>query len=352
MSVAVRVDQDRADGMLGASDAAAALGLDPYTAPITVWRRLRGLEVDDTKPDFVREAAEWGSALEPIVRGKYALTSGMAVLVPTSSVVMDGWLRCTPDGFAIRPTKTDDHLVEAGQVYEWNNAADRTERLTWQDRAILHARAAGELGLYEGKTASLYKRDEWAVGVPAVYEIQCRVQMAVTKLPWCDVRCLVGGQTYVAPVRLERDAALEDRILTDLRAFWGLVQSGTEPGPDHTKAFAAHVSEKMRPSKVSLDVRQDDELAQVVQYWLAQRKKASQAKEEADAAKNDLLLRLSAAGATGIQLANGAKITAYRAGGRTDWKGVAISLGCSSAPEAYKTPGKTWTLRAPGDEDE
>ena len=40
-----RSDQTRAGGaLIGASDAAAALGLDSYRSPLSVWRRLRGLD--------------------------------------------------------------------------------------------------------------------------------------------------------------------------------------------------------------------------------------------------------------------------------------------------------------------
>lgn len=336
MTIALPVEQTRAEGLLGASEAAAALGLDKYTSPLTIWRRKRGLDSSDELPEAVREAAEWGQALEPVVRGKYALLVQRGIVVPVMSVVMDDWLRATPDGYVMK--------VGTCVVGVMDDERDR--------RAPGYV-AGNADGLYQGKTASAWLRDEWEGGIPAKYEVQVRVEMAVTNLPWCDVCCLLGGQRFIGPIRVERDAALEDRILTDLRAFWALVQSGKEPSPDHTAAWRAHVSEKMRPSKVVLPA--DDELAELVTYWTAQRRKAKKAQEEADAAKNDLLLRLSAAGATAIEMPDGSRVAAYKVGGRTDYKAYAAAhLPCTKEDLApYKSEGKTWTLRAPsGDDDE
>jgi hypothetical protein len=155
----------------------------------------------------------------------------------------------------------------------------------------------------------------------------------------------------VGPLRIERDLAIEDRILTDLRAFWTMVQEGREPSPDHTAAWREHVSEKMRPTKVVMQA--DDEMRELVEFWLAQRRKRKKAQEEEDAAKTDILLRMSAAGATGIQLDAETKVSAYAVGGRTDWKAYALSLGgAAKPPDRFKSEGKTWTILAPKEDDE
>lgn len=330
--IALQVDQTRTEGMLGASEAAAALGIDKYTSPLTVWKRLRGLPTDEARSPALDEAAEWGQALEPVVRGKYALKVQRGLVVPVNSTVKDGWLRCTPDGFVMKEGTSvvgvmDDERDRRSPGYVAGNAE----------------------GLYQGKTASAWLRDEWEGGIPAKYEVQVRVEMAVTDLPWCDVCCLLGGQRFIGPVRIERDMAIEDRILTDLRAFWQMVKDGREPSPDHTAAWRAHVSEKMRPTKVTMTA--DGELREIVDYWLEQRRKRKKYQEEEDAAKNDLLLRLAAAGATAIDLGGDRKVTAYKVGGRTDYKGWATELaGKAAVPAKFKAEGKTWSLRAPSDD--
>jgi len=334
--IAVPVHQTRAEGTLGASDAACALGLDRYRSPIALWRQLRGLDTgEEEKPAAVREAAEWGQALEPIVRGKYALTVRRDIVVPFTSTVLDGWIRATPDGFVLRGESASPHVIDTRDIVR---GADDFGDLDQPTDGILQC-----------KTASAWKRDEWEAGAPAAYEIQCRVEMAVCDLPWDDLCCLLGGQRFIGPIRIERDAALEDRILTSLRAFWELVTSGREPSPDHTADWRRHVSEKMRPTKVVMQA--DDEIRELVAYLQEQKRKADKAEEEADAARNDLLLRMSAAGATGIDLGDGRKVTAYQVGARPAWKEYALSLGGDAkVPEQFRGKPGSWALMMPGDE--
>lgn len=331
MTIVLPVQQSRAPGVLGASDAPAALGLSRYVSPLAVWKRLRGELIDEETPDAVKEAAEFGQLLEPIVRGRYALQRERAIVVPVASRVMDGWLRATSDGYVLKPSKIDVGTYE-------ENPEDPTD----QDDID---------GLLQVKCRSAFQRDEWEGGTPAAEEVQCRVEMAVCGLPWNDCAVLLGGNRMLVH-RIERDLALEDRILTDLRAFSHLVKEGREPSPDHTAAWRAHVSEKMR--KTAVELQADEETAELVKYWLDQKRKASKADEEAKAALNDLLLRLSAAGATRIVLPDGTKIPAYKVGGRTDYKAYAAAhLPCTTADLApYKREGTTWTLRAPGGDEE
>ncbi len=334
--IALYVVQTRTEGMLGASEAAAALGLDRFTSPLTIWKRLRGLPTDEVRSPALDEAASWGHSLEPVIRGKYALDRNVGVFVPSGSFERDGWLRATPDGFVV-PLGSYGKLggpcgLERPGTYEWT----------------LIGINASVAGLLQVKNRSAFLRDDWKGGTPPKEEIQCRVEMAVCDLPWNDCAVLIGGNQMLVH-RVERDLALEDRILTDLRAFWQMVKDGREPSPDHTEAWRRHVSEKMRPSKVVLVA--DEETAEVVAYWLEQRRKRKKAQDEEDAARNDLLLRLSAAGATAIDLGHDKRITAYKTGGRTDWKAFAQSIaGPNDAPPQFKTEGKTWSLRAPSDD--
>ena len=350
-SVALPVEQQRADSLLGASQAAAALGLDRYRPPIMLWRQLRGMPVDDSRPEAVEEAARWGQALEPIIRGKYALERNVGVIVPTSSITMDQWLRATPDGFVISSHPALEHADEIlGHTADWDNGFagdDLPTLLNWKDRVVIAARQAGALGLVQVKTCSAYLRDEWADGVPSNYEIQVRVEMAVTNLPWCDVVCLIGGQRLVQ-YRVERDLDLERNILRDLRAFWDKVQSGVEPDVDGSDAWRQLASSRMKPSAVTMQA--DDDMEALIVRWLSARKSRKREEEIEEECKTRLLLKMSAAGATKVQSSHGV-IPAYKTGGRTDWKGVAASLGCTKAPEKFVKPSTTWAIKAPSDEE-
>jgi predicted phage-related endonuclease len=343
MTIAIHVDQQRAEGLLGASQAAGALGLDKYNPPIKVWRQLRGLPVEDDLPEAVREAGEFGQLLEPVVRGKYALKTHSRVLIPVDSITECGWLRCTPDGFTWRTT----HSHEVG--------AERYDGQPEIVNEMLRRRNAGEVGHLQVKTCSQRAGWQWEGGkVPARYEIQCRTELAVTKLPWCDIVCLIGGQHMTDPVRIHRDLEIEGRLLRDLRAFWELVQSGTEPPVDGSDQWRAYASEKMRPTKAPM--ADDADIRHAMECWRDARKREKAAKAEADTHKTHLLLRMSAAGATSITSSLG-NVTAYKTGGRTDWKRYAISLGGNEVKaKGFASEGKTWALRAPSqwsdDDDE
>lgn len=294
VSLALHVDQQRDTTHLGASEAAGVLGLDKYSPPIRLWRRHRGMPVRDDGP---MEAAYWGTVLEPVIRGKYALDRKVRVWVPTGSYTLDGWLRCTPDGLVVEPNTSEVRV-------------DEYDPAEFDPRKYL--RGDEDVGGLQVKTCSAWLEDDWRDGPPAKYEVQCRVEMAVTGLPWVDIVCLCGGQKQLGPVRIERDLAIEDRILTSLREFWSMVQDGREPSPDHTDAWRMHVSEKMDRVKPTM-VMADAAMFAAIARWREQRvfrKRAAAAEEQT---KNDILLRLSAAGATRIDCGDKAdNVTAYK----------------------------------------
>lgn len=295
MSFAIHVDQQRDPAHLGASEAAGVLGLDKYNPPITIWRRHRGLPV---REDDAGEPALWGTYLEPVIRGKYALDRKVRVYVPTGSYTFDGWIRCTPDGLVEDPCTTEVRVDE----YDPAEFDPRVNKRSCDPVP----------GLLQVKTCSAWLEDDWRDAPPAKYEVQCRVEMAVCDLPWNDIVCLCGGQKQLGPFRIERDLALEDRILTSLREFWRMVQDGREPTPDHTDAWRMHVSEKMDRARPVM-VAADNHMQLLIARWREQRifrKRATQSEEQT---KNELLLRLSAAGATRIDCGDkSTNVTAYK----------------------------------------
>lgn len=308
MSVAVHVEQKRAPDTLGASEAATALGLNRYESPYSLWRKLRGLPVHE-KPNPIRdEAAEWGQALEPIVRGKYALRKDVRVFVPQNSETLDGWLRCTPDGYVV----SMENARSLTQVREVKDLFDA--------QTLVGITRASIVGLLQCKTASAYLLDDWLVGPPAQYEVQCRVEMAVCGLPWNDLVCLVGGQRYVQH-RITRDLDIEARILRDLRVFWQSVKDGVEPPVDDSQAWRDEANDRMERSR-SVEVIADEQAVLYIDAWRAARAARIRATENEEEEKNRVLLAMSAAGCT--------KFDAGRLG----------------KPTAYKSKG-VWNLRAP-----
>lgn len=284
-NLVVHVDQTRTETCLGASEAAGVLGLDKWSPPIAVWRKHRGLPVRD---DGDNEPSTWGVLLEPVVRGHYAIKHERLIAVPTASVTLDGWIRCTVDGY-------DLGVSPGGRVIEWS-------------RPVVPADAQGTVQI---KTCSAYLLDDWREGPPPKYEVQCRVEMAVTGLPYCDIVCLVGGQKLVGPFRLMRDGASERRILGSLREFWSMVESGEEPTVDHTDAWRLHVSEKMERAR-AVTVIPSEAFVTDINEWRTSRAAIKQAEEREGELRNRILLQLSAAGATRVDAGRLGKIGAYR----------------------------------------
>lgn len=298
--LALPVDQQREESMLGASEAGAVLGLDKYSSPMKIWRRHRGLPVNDDG----NEAADWGVLLEPVVRGKYALSRKVRVWVPTASFTLDGWLRATPDGLVPEPC-TD----------EWGRCDAFDPR---EIPARVLTRWPEILGGLSVKTCSAYLAEDWIGGPPAKHEVQARVEMAVVDLPWVDVVCLIGGQKLVGPFRIERNAAIERSILPRLRDFWAMVQDGREPTVDDSDAWRLHVSEKLGKAP-ALEVVATEAQREIVARWRAARiaRKAAECGEEL--VKNELLLNLSQTGATKLDAGELGKPSAYRVAKTGTW---------------------------------
>ena len=66
---------------LGSSDAAAAVGLNPYQSQLELWLIKTGRDADLPKPDATDESSPmyWGNILEPIVAAHYTKHSGHKV---------------------------------------------------------------------------------------------------------------------------------------------------------------------------------------------------------------------------------------------------------------------------------
>lgn len=178
---------------LGGSDIAALVGVHPYKTSLHVYLD----KTSDERPDDTAgEAAYWGRVLEAPVAEHWGR-------------LHDKWL--TEPGLVAHPDRpwmlvTVDRLVFAQRVNDNARSAD------------------GQLlpeAIYEGKTASAWKRDEWDDGdrVPDHYQAQCQWEMAVWDLPRVHIACLLGGQKFLEAV-VERDQQIIDGLITIGAEFW------------------------------------------------------------------------------------------------------------------------------------
>ena len=183
---------------IGSSDAAAAVGLNPYQSALELWMQKTGrahlLPVDD--PNDEESPMYWGHILEPIVAAHYTKRTGRRV------------------------RKINAVLQHPDPDKGWMLANIDREVTGCEDVQIL-----------ECKTAGINGARLWKEGVPEYVQLQVMHQLAVTGKQAADVAVLLGGQ-HLEIHRITRDEAMIRNLIQLERAFWQLVETDTPPAAD------------------------------------------------------------------------------------------------------------------------
>lgn len=189
---------------IGASEAAAVLGVHPYRSALDVYAEKRGVApaVDDEGND----AMEAGNRLEPVLARWYADRTGLKVIDPGARAI--AWIDGSPNG---RPIfATPDRYIE-------------------DPRDLKRGR-----GVLELKTVNAYARDEWFDGEPPVWtQVQLQHQMLVTRCTWGASCVLIGGQGFRWSTPIAASPEFQKTLVERELAFWRMVRDGIEPAPDH-----------------------------------------------------------------------------------------------------------------------
>lgn len=183
---------------IGSSDAATAVGLNPYQSPLELWMIKTGRDGDLPKPDpdDVSSPMYWGNVLEPIVAEHYARKTGNKVR-RINAVLQH------PDPDKAWMLANLDYTVVGNDAVQ-----------------VLECKTAGEFG------ARL-----WRDGVPEYYQCQVQHQLAVTGKQAADVCVLLCGQDLQV-FRIEREEEVIERLIALERAFWHYVETDTPPPAD------------------------------------------------------------------------------------------------------------------------
>ncbi|MCW0080586.1 YqaJ viral recombinase family nuclease [Burkholderia pseudomallei] len=185
---------------IGGSDAAAAVGLNPYMSPLELWLdktgRAEGLPrpdpADTTSPTY------WGTLLEPIVAAVYTQQTGNRV--------------------------RKVNAVLRHPTIPWMLANIDREVVGVRDVQILECKTAGEFGTRL-----------WRKGVPEYVQLQVQHQLAVTGKTAAHVAVLLCGQALEVH-RIERDDALIGRLVELEARFWQYVETDTPPPADGSES--------------------------------------------------------------------------------------------------------------------
>jgi len=237
-------------GGLGSSDAAAAVGLNPYRSALELWLEKTGRDTDDP-PEAEDDPRYWGRLLEPMVAEAYAERTGQRVR---------------------RVNAILQHPAHAWMLADL-------------DREVL-----GQAGapILEIKTAGAYGARRWRDGVPEDVQLQVQHQLAVTGQPAADVAVLLAGQ-HLEIHRIERDEALIERLIELERGFWSFVEADTPPPADGSDS-AERALRQLYPQDhgAVCDFTDDAALARVFAELQQVRGELAEAQEQEAALKQHL----------------------------------------------------------------
>ena len=257
-------------GGIGSSDAAAAVGLNPYKSQLELWLEKTGRYASLPKidPQDEESPAYWGNVLEPIVAWHYSKRSSNRV------------------------RRINAVLQHPDPKLPW--------MLANIDREVI---GANDVQILECKTAGINGARLWKEGVPEYVQLQVMHQLAVTGKQAADVAVLLGGQ-HLEIHRIERDESMIARLIDLERLFWDYVVSDTPPPADGTaSAEAALRSLYPEDNGQTLDFSQHPELATI--YLELKAVRQSIAQQETREAQLKQVLQQAMGTATRAEFAEG-----------------------------------------------
>jgi putative phage-type endonuclease len=187
---------------IGSSDAAAAVGLNPYKSQLELWLEKTGRDdlLPKSDPHDEDSPTYWGTLLEPIVAAHYSRRTGHKV------------------------RRINAVLQHPHPSLLW--------MLANIDREVI---GSEEVQILECKTAGINGARLWKDGVPEYVQLQVQHQLAVTGKQAADVAVLFGGQALEIH-RLQRDDSLIARLIRLEQAFWRYVETDTPPPADGSES--------------------------------------------------------------------------------------------------------------------
>jgi len=211
---------------LGASEIAAALGLDPRVSPIDVWLRKRTpgrapIVPTTTLPDPDKPGATMGAFVEPMLAEYYATHDQVRVERPQRSFrhPAHSWLSASPDLLVFGKPPQFKHRVASMCDY-----------------------------LAEIKAVGPWQRQFWAEEqIPETALIQVTIQCAVMSMTRVDIIAGLGLTEAPAIYRCTYDPELGDVLIAQALEWWHTYIDNNEPPPVGPKeSLASWVSKRFQ----------------------------------------------------------------------------------------------------------
>lgn len=204
---------------IGGSDASVIMGKNPYRSILQLWEEKTGkLPVTDEGNEYTY----WGNVMEPIIRKEFMNRTGLKVRQKHAMIFHK------------------DHPYLFADV----------------DGIVTDER--GEKCIFEAKTASQYKAEQWEDGVPEEYILQVQHYLEVCGMDKAYIAALIGGNKFVFHT-IYRDEKLIRNLISREKEFWeGCVLTGTEPVMDDSDATRDYLNQKYSdPIEGSIQLQED-----------------------------------------------------------------------------------------------
>lgn len=211
-------------GGIGSSDAAAAVGLNPYKSQLELWLEKTGRSAANDDSVGMDDPRFWGTLLEPYVAVAYQ-------------------------------QKTDNKVRKVNAVLQHPTFPFMLANI---DREVIGSQ---EVQILECKTAGEFGSRLWKDGVPEYITLQVQHQLAVTGKTAADVAVLLCGQQLQVH-RIKRDEEVISRLIVLEARFWEFVETDTPPPADGSESSANALRQLYRGNDTSLDFTCDENLGQ------------------------------------------------------------------------------------------
>lgn len=213
-------------GGIGSSDAAAAVGLNPYKSPLELWMEKTGRASSTGEHAGFDDPRYWGTLLEPYVAVAYQ-------------------------------QKTDRRVRKVNAVLQHPSFPYMLANI---DREVV---GCPQVQILECKTAGEFGSRLWRDGVPEYVQIQVQHQLAVTGKAAADVAVLLCGQQLeIFPI--PRDEDVIARLIVLEARFWEHVESDTPPPADGSESSARALRQLYPGGGDTLDFSENQHLSQVL----------------------------------------------------------------------------------------
>lgn len=178
------------------SDVSCLLGINKWKSEIELWMDKTN-QINEVQEET--EIQKWGHIMEPVIRNHFAEITGKPV-VQIEAILQHPYY----------PYMLAD--VDGVTVDEDGNPA-----------------------ILEIKTASEYRREDWACGVPAYYQTQVQHYLCVTGMKKAYVAVLIGGNSFQL-YEVCADEEVHAMLIVVEQEFWNKVQNMIRPEMDGSDA--------------------------------------------------------------------------------------------------------------------